>query len=155
MITTLLLDFSRVLLLPNDRTYKGELNALHKELAISTEYSFSEHFQLNIPLLRLLETYKTSKELYIFTSGSIQNVAEVRAVLDPIFKHIFSAQELGVHKKDPQAYIKVATLINKKPEEILFIDDSPENIGAAQNAKMNAIQYDTFEKLAADLQKLL
>lgn len=155
MITTLLFDFSRVLLLPKDITYKGELNALHRDLSSQPAYSFTENFELNQPLFDLLKQLKNHQELYIFTSGNIQNALEVKVALEPLFKQVFSAMDIGHNKKDPQAYTKILTLISKNPEEVLFIDDSPENVGAARQAKLNAIQYISFEQLTKDLQKLL
>lgn len=155
MIKTLLFDFSRVLLLPKDQTYKGELNVLHKDLSAAPEYSFAQHFFLNEPLIEYLQTLQKEKDLYIFTSGSIQNVDEIKVKLDPVFKEVFSAQELGISKKDPEAYLKVISLIIAKPEEVLFIDDSPENVGAAQRAGLHSFQYTNFEEFSSQIQKII
>lgn len=154
MIKTLLFDFSRVILLPKDITYKGELNILHQKLSTTANYVFGDNFELNQPLLQLLKTFKDQREFYIFTSGNIQNVPEIRAVLDPIFKDIFSAQVIGLSKKDHAAYTKVVALMDKNPEEVLFIDDSPENVGAAKRAGLEAVQYTGFDQLTKDLQRL-
>ncbi len=153
MITTLLFDLARVLLFPTDKTYKGGLNALHKNLSKEQNYSFLSTFELNKELLNYLNTIKSIKELYIFTSGSIQNAQEIRGELDSIFRKIFSAEELGFSKKDPHVYTRIAESIGKNPEEILFIDDSLENIESAKKAKLKTLHFHGAEELMEYLNK--
>ena len=151
MITTYLFDFSRVLLFPIDQIYSGELNEKYKLIKDSPGFQFQENFQLNEPLLDYLESVKDSKDLYIFTSGFIQNDSSLKPRLSSVFKDIFSAGELGVSKKDPNAYEVVAEKINKLPSEILFIDDTLSNIEAAKQAGLNAVVYTSFEELKKEL----
>lgn len=155
MITTLLFDFSRVLLFPKDQDYQGELNVLHQQLFREVDYSFLDHFRLNEPLLTYLESVKDKVELYIFTSGSIQNAPEIKSRIDNVFRQVISAKEIGRSKKDPQAYSLVADKIGKSPDEILFIDDSAENIAAAREANLNTFLYQDIETLLAAIQKTI
>lgn len=155
MITTLIFDFSRVLLFPKDPSYKDELNVLHKSLAREIHYSFLDHFELNEPLLKYLDSIKEKKQLYIFTSGSIQNAPEIRPRIDSIFRQVFSAEEIGHKKKEPEAYNVIMTAIGKKPEEILFIDDSVDNLVAAKIAHLNTLHYQDFEKFRQAVQDTL
>ena len=72
MIKTLLFDFSRVLLHPTDKTYKGSLNNLHRELKDNESYYLFNYFELNQELLDYLKTVKNKFELCIFTTDIIQ-----------------------------------------------------------------------------------
>lgn len=142
MITTLLFDFSRVLLFAKDKTYKEDLNPLNKKLIEENpDYDFLKYFELNNELLNFLESAKNRFELYIFTSGSIQNNVAIKTELDRVFSNVFSAEEKGISKKEPGGYIEISRMINKEPSEILFVDDSQTNINAANEAGLNTFLY--------------
>lgn len=144
MIKVLLFDLARVILFPKDTNYTEELNLLHRKLATTSDYNFNDHFYLNEDMITYLRILKEKINIFMFTSGSIQNAPEIKGILENIFKKIFSAEELGLSKKDPQAYLKVAEIIGYKPEDILFIDDNLGNISAAQQANLNIYQYKEF-----------
>ncbi len=145
MITTLIFDFSRVLLNVKDKKYTGFLNDLHKEKSNEPGYKFFNYFELNEELLKYLETIKDKFSMYIFTTGSVQNVPEVRKRIDPIFRKIYSSEELGLNKKDPQSYLFIAKDLNKNPGEILFTDDQSENIKAVTTAGLLTIQFQSTD----------
>lgn len=155
MISTLLFDFSRVLLNVKDKSYTGLLNTLYKEMSVNPNYKFFDHFELNEELLGFLTSIKNKYPLYIFTTGSVQNVAEVRKRIDPVFKKIYSSEELGLDKKDPQSYLYIAKELGKLPEEILFIDDQVENIKAAGTAGLTTIQFKSNEQFVSELSKIM
>ena len=62
----------------------------------------------------------------------------------------FSAE---VHLAKPEAAIFHASLkaLRSRPEECLFIDDRPENVEAARALGMQALQFTSVQKLAADI----
>jgi len=155
MINTIIFDFSRVLLFAKDKDYKEDLNPLHKKLlAENPNYAFLDYFELNEELLAYLETIKDKFELYIFTSGSIQNAKEIKNKIAKVFKSILSAEEMGVSKKDPQAYIALTQKLDKSPKEVIFIDDSPTNIQAASQSGLNVFQYLDNESVAKKISQL-
>ena len=49
---------------------------------------------------------------------------------------------LGVHKPEPDAFLKAAELMGLPPAEILFIDDKLENVVAARAVGMQASVID-------------
>lgn len=155
MITTLLFDFSNTLLFANDKNYSGGLNKLHKELfAANPNYNFWDYFELNNGLLNYLETKKDKYNLYIFTSGSIQNVPVVKERLDKIFKGVYSAEELNTSKKDMDAFIIISKLIKTAPREILFIDDDQQNLDAANSAGLNTILFTSNDEVIKKINEL-
>lgn len=83
----------------------------------------------------------------VFPKDILQNDPAAKEILDPIFDNIFSANELGLNKKDPQGYKIIAEKLGVKPNEILFIDDSIENVKAAQNAGLQAVQFVSNKQL--------
>jgi HAD superfamily hydrolase (TIGR01549 family) len=155
MLTTLLFDFSRVILNTKDETYPGSLNELHKKLSNTPKYNFFDHYTLNAELLDYLKTIKDKYPLYIYTTGTIQNVPEVRQQIDPIFKEIYTVHEIGLNKDDKNAYLHIAQDLNTDPTEILFIDDQFQNINAAKAAGLQTIHYLNNGQLFSALKSLL
>lgn len=154
-IKAILFDFSRTLLFPTDDAYRGDLNPLHKKLkTVDKNYKFLSHFQLNTELLDYLERLSDRFNLYIFTSGSIQNAPEIAGGLKKKFKEIYSAEKLGLSKKNPEAYKHISGILGLQVEEILFVDDSIGNIEAAKKAGLKTLLYTSNANLISDLEKL-
>jgi FMN phosphatase YigB (HAD superfamily) len=141
MIKAVVFDFSRVLLFPNDLAYVGSLNELHRALREQEGYELLSHFSLNTVMLHYLSTIGQVCDLYIFTSDSIQDDPSLESYLRPVFKAVFSAKKLGIKKNSPDAYVKLAGEMGVDTQEVLFVDDTPENVHAAEAAGMNTIRY--------------
>lgn len=161
MIKTLLFDFSRVLLHPTDETFSGSLNNLHRELKDNESYYLFNYFKLNDELLDFLKTLNDKHslppseiEMCIFTTDIIQNDPLIRKKIDPIFKKIYSAGELGISKKDPGSYRFIAKDLGKKSEEIFFTDDTQSNIEAAKMAGLQTYLFENNRKLINILKTL-
>lgn len=154
MITVLLFDFSRVLLNVKDKSYSGMLNTLHKETSSQPGYNFFDYFELNEELLKFIDTIKDKYSIYIFTTGSVQNVPEVKKRIGPYFRKIYSSEELGLNKRDPQSYLFIANNLNKKPEEILFTDDQIDNIETARAAGLETIHFQSTWQFISAFNKI-
>jgi len=59
-----------------------------------------------------------------------------------------------VRKPQLEVYRKALAISQRRPEETLFIDDSPANIQAAQALGINGILYVSPLELRTDLEKL-
>lgn len=151
MIKALLFDFSRTLLFPKDKTYKGNLNALHRQLSQTPGYDFLANFELNEEMLTFLNNIKDKYRMYMYTSESIQDTPEIKDKVDSYFDKIYSAEQIMLQKTDPESYKKLAEMIGLPVQDILFIDDLPANIAAAKLAGMEVHQYidnkGVFDKL--------
>lgn len=147
----ILFDFSRVLLFPQDADYTGSLNGLYKEKLSQPNFNFFDYFKINSELLEYLKKHKSNFELYMFTSESIQNAPELEPYLKPLFTNIFSALDLGYGKVDPQAYSKIAEILDSEPNEITFIDDTQQNIDAAKEAGLKTILYTLNDELVKSI----
>ncbi|HLE48503.1 MAG TPA: HAD-IA family hydrolase [Patescibacteria group bacterium] len=154
MLKALLFDLSYTLLFPRDKTYHEELNKLHKELKGSPTYIPSEYYYLDYEILEFLKSFKGNYKFYIFTSGSIQNIPEFHAKLKDVFNEIFSAGEMGLSKKDPEAYKTISKALKVEPAELLFIDDIDLNCKAAAAAGLKTYQYQNTNELIEFLNNL-
>lgn len=155
MITALLFDLSKVFLFAKDKSYTGELNSLHRQLNVDPNYKFFDHFEFNEELLGFVGKLKDKIDIYMFTSGTIQETPQVKMKIENLFKDIFSAEKLGIKKSDPESYITLAEQLGKSPEEILFVDDSPQNILAAQEANFQAVLYTNNLQFFEDIKNIL
>lgn len=63
---------------------------------------------------------------------------------------IFSC-DLGINKPDKRIYQACLQKLPVSADECLFVDDSVENVNAAIQTGMNAIQFTTYPKFLADL----
>ena len=155
MIKVLLFDLSRTLLFPVDNKYKGTLNQLHKKLSMNPDYNFWEHFRFDDEMMDYLNQFRNKCRLCIFTSGSIQNSPEIRSRLDEVFEKVYSADEIGLGKKDMKSYAFIAEDLKVEPWEIFYVDDSEENVNTARSAGLSARTYSAFKKLKEDLEAVL
>jgi HAD superfamily hydrolase (TIGR01509 family) len=142
-------------LFAKDKTYHGSLNTLHKELlAKNPQYDVNEVFELDKDLLTFIKGLKEMYILGLFTSELIQEVPAIRNELAGVFEHVFSAKKIGLQKDTPQAYIYLVKALGVQPQEIAFIDDSEQNIQAAQEAGLMAILFQDPIKLKPQLLSL-
>lgn len=157
MITTILSDFSRVILNLKDTTYRGTLNSLYKSLIEKGEpFNFYDYYVFNDELLGYYNKLKDHYGLYILTTGSIQKKApEVDQKIKGIFKGILTTQSYPVNKLDSSLYEIIAKELNKSEDEMLLIDDSEENTKAARQAGLHAILYTDNRNLFIQLERLL
>ena len=66
----------------------------------------------------------------------------------------FLSYEMGLIKPDPEIYKLVIQKLKAQPQEILFIDDKPQNIEAAQELGINGIVFNK-DTIVQEVQKFL
>ena len=74
------------------------------------------------------------------------NVAELcdRVRADPRlarFEAFVFSNELGVRKPDPAAYQELVDALGEEPGAVLFVDDNPANVEAAESFGLNAVLF--------------
>jgi putative hydrolase of the HAD superfamily len=70
------------------------------------------------------------------------------------FDAFFSSCYLGLRKPDRKIYQVALDVLQRDPEEVVFIDDRAENAAAAASLGIHAIRYEGSEKLADALAQL-
>lgn len=152
MIQTVLFDFARVLLFVQDRAYQGSLSQYYQQL-IGQHTSIWDCYRLNEELLTVLKnTYQHQYQLAILTaSETLPRHPEVAPKLTSLFNPILLAKELGVSKDQPACYTTVCKILQKKPTEVVFIDDSARNVAAAQTAGLPTIHFSDTQSALKEL----
>jgi len=75
-------------------------------------------------------------------------------ILD-LFDVVFCSGDEGIVKPDPRAFARTLERLEVKPEEALFIDDTPEHVEAARALGLRSTLFTTAERLEEDLTDLL
>lgn len=70
------------------------------------------------------------------------------------FDAFFSSCYLRLRKPDRRIYQAALDVLQRDPEEAVFIDDRPENVAAAASLGIHAIRYQGSEQLADELGRL-
>jgi putative hydrolase of the HAD superfamily len=71
-----------------------------------------------------------------------------------VFRSVFVSSELGLRKPDPAAFAAVAGKAGFAPSEILFFDDSAENVAGARTAGMRAVLVTSSRDVSDPLRRL-
>ncbi|MDQ5943587.1 MAG: putative hydrolase of the superfamily [Patescibacteria group bacterium] len=61
--------------------------------------------------------------------------------IDENFVFVKTTAELGLPKTDPGIYEMVVNSLELKPSQVLMIDDTPENLSAADEAGLLTLRY--------------
>jgi epoxide hydrolase-like predicted phosphatase len=69
----------------------------------------------------------------------------------PMFDEAFFSCMEGVSKPDQKIYQTVLDRIGARPQTVLFIDDSPENVRGAAHTGMTALLFKNSSRLRRDL----
>ena len=129
---------------------------LSRESLISTmrDYAKDEYsknvFTKDTVTSTLKELKKRGASLNVLT-------ASPHPILDPclnnngiteLFENIWSCDDFGTTKADPQIYKEAAKRLGKKPEEVIFVDDNVNAVMTAKTAGM--ISYGIFDLSSAE-----
>ena len=68
-----------------------------------------------------------------------------------LFRHRFFSADLRLVKPDPEIYLRVCEGLGAAPEDLVFIDDRPENLDAARELGITPILYTDTPSLRAEL----
>ena len=147
MIKCIVSDLSFILLFPKDKEYQGTLNGLYRQLIEEKgSFDFYDYFEINDELFEYLKLIRKQYPLYIYTTGIVQEDPAIYPLLLSIFQASYSVQQLDLPKDQVSSYTSLATIIEFKPSEILYIDDSQDNITRAQEANFNTIHFQNTEQ---------
>lgn len=154
----LLMDLGKVILYSKENL-PGKMNPRNKQLVKEqgVEYPFFDYFGVRERVLSLLEEIKDKFRIYMITEGVIQNNLLLRKELEHVFnyKNIISTGALGLSKQSPEAYKRAVVRLRTDPEKILFVDDSIDNIKAAEGVGLQTIQFVSEDQTIKDLKERL
>ena len=78
-----------------------------------------------------------------------------RVNLDSLFDRVYYSCAMGMRKPEPGIFRKIMEDNSLKPQETLYIDDSPQHVEGARNAGLYAALYDPKDSLEEFVNKIL
>lgn len=124
------------------------------------EYSSAEAINSNQPNSLLINYIR--KELKPkYKIGVLSNSGDdyISRMLNPedvkIFDDVILSYRYGIIKPQKEIFEMSAERLGVKTIECIFVDDSPSHCQGAKAAGMQAILYEDFEQMKAELEKLL
>jgi putative hydrolase of the HAD superfamily len=152
-----------------NRAQLGEINAkqhwqnLGSNLGLTIEEMivFQGDFwggdQLDTALIEYIRALHTHHKI-----GLISNAfSDLRKIITNVwniedaFDDMTISSETGIMKPDPRIFKMALERLDVHPQESIFIDDFPHNVGGARNINMHAIHFQTRDQTLSELEYLL
>lgn len=75
--------------------------------------------------------------------------------IEPLFDYSILSWAVQSRKPNPEIYQTIFKYGDWKPEEVMFIDDKPENVLAAQNQGINGVMFQSYTQFKAVIDRYL
>ncbi|MBK9731897.1 MAG: HAD family phosphatase [Chitinophagaceae bacterium] len=114
--------------------------------------------------LKLLMDVRHTYRTFLLSNTNIIHLKQItkymvqafgRPNIDAYFDKVYYSFVVGLRKPDADIFLKVLEENNLKPEETLFIDDSPQHVEGAKSAGLHALLYNPGEDLRIFLENYL
>lgn len=111
---------------------------------------------VNEGVLRLIRRLRRRFKLAVLSNSppGLTRWLDSWKILD-LFRVVFCSGDEGIVKPEPKAFARTLARLEVKPEEALFIDDTPEHVDAARALGLRGVVFTTAEKLEEELTELL
>jgi putative hydrolase of the HAD superfamily len=106
--------------------------------------------------LRLIDALPPAVRRYALSNTNAAHLAHMQRAHAGVlarFERVFVSHEIGHRKPHRQAFAHVVRAIGVAPAHILFFDDLPENVQAAHDAGLHAVQVRSPADVRAGLQR--
>ena len=105
----------------------------------------------NVALMRRLKA--AGRPVYALSNFATVKFAIARKMFDFLndFDHAVISGHVGAAKPDPRIFEILFKQVGRRPEELLFVDDSLKNVEAARALGMPAIHFDRGVDLTSEL----
>ena len=149
---------------------KGEIDiteyfsSLRRTLGIDiSDFQFKEGwnsiFKAEIEgMSELLKIAKEKLPLYAFTnSNRVHEKVWSKKISQTLsqFQKVFTSSDIGMRKPDPEAFQFVANSIGIELSEIIFYDDSIENIIGARNVGLNVVHVKSISDVEESIKQIV
>lgn len=131
-----------------------------KASAAETLHIWTDHYIRENPVLPRMLNLVDSLRDKGYRTGILSNIDAAHGVIN-LHRHIFEhfdevllSYQVGVRKPDSAAFRLLANRLDVELEELVFVDDLPLNVDAAQAIGINAVLFDSYDGLLPALKKL-
>jgi HAD superfamily hydrolase (TIGR01509 family) len=133
-----------------------DLSRLAGAPAGQLEEEFWARVRIDSKVVDLIERVRRHHRVALLTNAIVPFVRQVMAQFDleRLFETILVSAEEGLAKPDPVFYTRMVERLSVPASDCLFTDDNPANLAGARAAGMNAILFETAEKLERDIRAM-
>jgi len=127
-----------------------------KELCNFYKEAYKRNKALNQELMRLIKKLRKRVKVVCYTDANDLHFKahKEQGILD-LFDEKFASYKIKARKKNPKAFEKILKKLKLKPEEVLLIDNNPENIFSAKSLGIKTILFKSNKELVKELKKFL
>ena len=137
------------------KTYMNRKKITDKELIVHAESKianiYSKIHKLSpeaVPTLEMLREEKIRPSIWTNNIKEIDNWFEEIGLYRHIKREdIINSFYIGADKPEVEFFRKALELLKNKPQDVLFLDDSKENVTSAKNYGINSRMYNMRESL--------
>jgi len=115
------------------------------------KYFHARRYQPTPSMMDLCRNLSNTYKVGILSNFAKDFVLDKNFFSQEIFDPIIFSGVVGIKKPDPRIYQLYCHQANCQPENLLFIDDTPENVHRASNLGITALLFTTQPKLESDL----
>lgn len=127
-----------------------------KETADELELEWFSNYKLVPEIKKLIQELSKKYKIFCLSDSFKERIAWLNQkydFLDWFDGRVFSF-EVGARKPNPLIFKAALKKARTKPEEVIFIDDKPKNIKAAEKLAIKSILFISPKKLKSDIRKL-
>jgi len=112
-----------------------------------------EHFLIRdwmMALVRMLKVHSVRIAILSDQTNWLDEL-EQRCHFSDLFEEVFNSYHLAKSKNDPRQFTDVLSFMRLNPQQILFVDDTMENIERAHAIGLNTIPYTGKKQFLEDM----
>lgn len=125
-----------------------------EEWRLLAQEAYQFHVPIKTGVLSYLEQrHQNGQKMALFTASvpALAMPAIKRLGLDNYISTFIFAQEIGLEKRNPDAFLRAAEILKVSPLDCVMFDDAPHNCAAARTAGMKVVGvYDRFYESVQD-----
>jgi len=111
----------------------------------------SRQFNLNIALLLFIKKIKNKYTTGLLTNATRSLLERVLEDKIDLFDMQFISSDIGLLKPDPEIFKYILLKLDKKYDQIIFVDDNPINIEVAKKFGIKGILYKNNKSLFLEI----
>ncbi len=113
--------------------------------------------ELNLQLTNFLKSLKKEKKIGLISNFSdlLRPILEKELKIADLFDDMIISSEVKLIKPDEAIYKLALQRLQVKPQEAIFVDDLLENVQAAAQLGIHAIQFKNNEQVISEIKQLL
>jgi putative hydrolase of the HAD superfamily len=116
----------------------------------------SQEKGINQNVLNLIDELRSKGyKLGLLSNNSLEGGVEIRKKgIDKYFDTVLISAEIGLMKPQQEIFFLLAERLGVRPEELIFIDDTPRSLEGAEKVGFHPLVFTTYESLLKDLDTL-